>query len=73
MSKDEIECLVKSANNLIDALRIETDYDTENAFWEFEEDDIKWVEAETLMELSLIANEFSTRCKNLADAMSAKT
>ena len=73
MSKEEVESLVKSANNLIDALRIETDYDTENAFWEFEDEDIQWIEAKKLMGLSLIANEFSNRCKKLADAMSDKT
>lgn len=72
MKLEKVDTLVEMANNLITALRDETDYDSEDALWKFEKEHIQWLQIEELERLKSLSSEFSKLCQEVIDEISKR-
>lgn len=62
---DKIDKVVEAGNALIDALRAESDFDSEDAYWELDAETLEWINEKDLINLTQLAHVLSRRCLDL--------
>lgn len=67
MKDGRVKKVVEIGNKLIEALRVEANYNPDDAVWKLEEEHIKWINEEDLINLTQLSHEFSNRCLDLED------